>query len=62
MPQPRPGCILCDEVLAMAKLCLSGANVVGRTPVAVLSGCGISVALYGEGLICDGFVVSLELD
>lgn len=60
VPKPRPGSILGDELVAMAQLCLDGAKVIGRTPVAVLGGRRVGIARYGEGLVCDCVVVSLR--
>lgn len=47
-------------MVAMTQLCLDSAEVVGGSPVAAERGGGGGIARYGEGLVCDGVVVSLR--
>lgn len=58
VPQPRSRGILCDEVSVASQLGFGSAKLVRRGAVAGALRDMVDVARDGEGLVCDGFVVS----
>jgi hypothetical protein len=60
VPQPRSRGILSDEMSVASQFGFGGAQLVGRGAVAGALRDMVVVACDGEGLVCDGFVVSLR--